>query len=116
MGCVRGTPDDPGYNPDAELDDDHSALDTFPVILLAAGYKGVSLRNDSLTMTELGRLSCCVELQKNVGGWSDDPSMRRPVLGRDGRPVSAQTIGAVMRQRGGRQGRALQRLNPAYVH
>ena len=94
--CVRARlrpPDDPGYNPDAELDDDHSALDTFPVILLAAGYKGVSLRNDSLTMTELGRLSCCVELQKNAGGWSEDPSMRRAVLGRDGRPVSAQTIG-----------------------
>ena len=89
--------DDPGYNPDPEMDDDHSALDTFPVILLAAGYKGVGLRNDSPTLTELGRLKCCLEIQKPVpGAWADDQPVRRTVIGRDGRPVSAEIAGNVV--------------------
>jgi hypothetical protein len=91
-----GVTDNPEYVPEADLDDDHSALDSFPVILLAAGYKGVGLRNDSPMLTELGRLSFCLRVQtpQAHSNWADEEaSARRMVLGRDGRPVSSQVAG-----------------------
>ena len=85
--------DNPVYAPDVEIDDERAALDTFPVILLAAGYKGVGLRTDSPTMRELGRLSCCIIVPRTAMGRPAELGNMRGVLGYDGQLAKTSVLG-----------------------
>jgi len=90
--CGRGPADDPSYTIDDSLDDDHGALDCFPLILLAAGYKGVCVRGDSPGMTDLGRLKCFVNLPRVLVNDPEEAVAMRPVTGSLGQPLSSEVI------------------------